>query len=903
MNEKWFFLSIAQIEQKLKTNAASGLSRKAARSAWRYYFPKTGALYIHKKKSFARIIGDILSDFALVLLLILSALAVLFGDKTVGITVLLITLMGVMISAVCYYRCQRSAEQIEEYFLPTANVIRGGKLYRVAFENVIPGDVILLEKGDIVCADARIVTSDNLKVAMRVDMKKYMSLRKQATAINDENENNLFKYTNILHAGSIIEEGSARAIVYATGKYTYLGALTGGISESYSDTPPKELKKMKKICSAISMISMMCILPFSMISLIFSHFDGGTATLSIAFLTALALSASCFTPLVCTVCRLFFVKKIKELSKDDNPTVVRSCDTLEKLMNVKHIFMLDGCAVSDGVLHFETAFTAEGDVKSFENYTPSVQRLFTVASLYNSAEANALSVGGYDPHRFKEGMGEFLSHGQIDEEALKIRYPIRSYVPGTESHPFDRVFFTDNGRKMVLGVCRSEDILSLCNYAVIGGRIQPLASVGADRLKHTYNMQVSKGKKVLLFTIASFENDATHTDRCFIGGIVLREGVDSAALKSISALRKRGINVVSFVGSNAYAQTPRIPTELCFGNRISKTDIDTNDLSLFYKFGDIDTYCDFDEKDILELMRYAHQNGESVGVIGFSDFAPEVISEADVFISCSSLVNVFSAKDEQELYTLETAGVGTSRSCIQTVRSEADVLINRPVNNKGGISTLLKTIACAEVACRNLMDFFRYIICIQIIRLLIVGIPMIFGRSILDARHVLVCSFLVDPVVLIMFALSTRPSRRTEVKKISTLRSHVRSDASLTIVSAVSAIIAVCLPMLVDMIGFMGPYLYRVEYLFFAMLWLNVTVIYYVRYGSIIKIKHAIRNKLFVALVIGIATLSLILILWDRFGLVFEMLYHPLPYIILSIIPACMFVLTTSALATIKKNK
>ena len=105
------------------------------------------------------------------------------------------------------------------------------------------------------------------------------------------------------------------------------------------------------------------------------------------------------------------------------------------------------------------------------------------------------------------------------------------------------------------------------------------------------------------------------------------------------------------------------------------------------------------------------------------------------------------------------------------------------------------------------------------------------------------------------------------------------------------------------MIGFMGPYLYRVEYLFFAMLWLNVTVIYYVRYGSIIKIKHAIRNKLFVALVIGIATLSLILILWDRFGLVFEMLYHPLPYIILSIIPACMFVLTTSVLATIKKNK
>ena len=900
MNEKWFLLSVAQIEQKLKTNAASGLSRKAARSAWRYYYPKTGQLFIRKKKPLVRLIGELLSDFALILLLMLSVLAILFDDRNVGGTVLTVSLVGIIISTVCYYRCQRIAEATDEYFLPTAKVIRGGKLYRVAFENVVPGDVVLLERGDIVCADCRIVTSDDLDVEMRVELNKYIPLKKQATSIIDENENNPAKYMNILHAGSVIEKGSARAIAYATGRFTYLGARTGGIYENHKDNAPQELVRLKKICSRISIISMISILPFSISSMLFSHISGGTSTLSIAFLTALSLAASSFKPFACTVCRLFYVKKIKEMSKDNDPVVVRSCDTLDKLMNVKHIFMLDSCAVSDGVLHFDGAFTAEGDVKSYESYTPAVQALFDFSALYNSAESKALSVGGYDPHRFETAFGEFLSQGKVDVEALKISHPIRSYIPGTDSHPIDRVFFTDNnsGKKMVLGVSHSTDILSCCSYAIIGGRTQPLSSVGADRLKHTYNMHTSRGKKVLLFTVSSLENDATHTDRCFVGGIVLHEQSDRAAFSSISVFNKRGINVISFVGNNI-----EVPVELCVGKTVSKNELVANGKPLSYDFGVFNTYCGFDEGDILELLRYAHRKGETVGVISLSDLAPHVISEADVFISCSSLVNVFSAKSEHELYTLEMAGMGTSKSGIQIVRAEADVLIERPSQGKGGISTLLKAISRAESACKSLNDFFRYIIGIQIVRLLVVGIPMIFGRAILDARHILVCSFLIDPLVLIAFALDRTNPRISAMRRINTLRSQLRLDMPYIITTAVISVLTVILPIFVDNMGFMGAYLYRVEYMFFAMLWLNMAVIYYVRYGSVTNIKRVTKNKYILGVLAGIAVCSLALVIFDRLGLVFEMVYQPLPYAILTLVPAFILLASTSLMTLMRKNK
>ena len=212
MNEKWFALSIGEIEKKLKTNAASGLSRKAARSAWYRMGTKAGSLFIRKHKSIGKMWGEILSDFALVILLLAAIFAVLFDDKSMGATVLAISALSLAVSFAFYYHAQRTMEQMNLYFLPTAKVIRGGKLYRVSFENVVAGDVIILEKGDIVCGDARLITSDKLSVSMRIDKNKYLSLKKQALGVIDQNEKDPKKLMNIVHAGSVISEGSARAV-------------------------------------------------------------------------------------------------------------------------------------------------------------------------------------------------------------------------------------------------------------------------------------------------------------------------------------------------------------------------------------------------------------------------------------------------------------------------------------------------------------------------------------------------------------------------------------------------------------------------------------------------------------------------------------------------------------------
>ena len=334
MNEKWFALSVKQTEAKLKTNAATGLSRKAARSR----ASQDDKLFYTKKKKAYRMLLDVVSDFALILLLITVVASILFDEGQSPVMVLALTLLSIAISFVYYYRAQRAMESMSTLFRPTAKIIRNGKLYRVDMDDVVVGDVILLERGDLLGCDARIVTSDSLRVMMRVDKNRYEPLVKNAECAAPESENDPRRMKNILHAGSVIESGSARAIAVATGKYTYLGALTGGISEPYNDNVPAELKKIRGYCSKISMFSMICILPFCVISLLFGHMADGDVTLSSAFLTALAITVSAMSQLVCTHFKVFFVYRIKKLLRASSPVAVRTTGAFDKLAKVLNFF-------------------------------------------------------------------------------------------------------------------------------------------------------------------------------------------------------------------------------------------------------------------------------------------------------------------------------------------------------------------------------------------------------------------------------------------------------------------------------------------------------------------------------------------------------------------------------------
>lgn len=902
MNEKWFSYNVADVEKKLKTNAASGLSQKAARSRMR---KANSTYFIKSKRSVSTLIGEIMADFALVLLIIASVVALCFTEYTTGVTLTVIVSINLAACVFLSYRAQRLFESLAAFFRPSATVIRSGKAFTVDPEGVVIGDVVLLREGDILCFDARLVTSDDLRVMVRVDRETETEVEKLAEGAVRENENDITNMVNMVHAGSRIISGGARAIVTAVGRYTYYGALTGGVKLPPLREIPHGLKLLKKYCVSFGMTVMVAVLPFSILSLLFSH---GNVTLMTTFTAALAIAASSMGQLALTVCRIFFERQAKLCLTGKNPAVVRSTEVMDKLVSCEYLFLLDGSAVSDGVLHFHKAVCAEGELRGFNAMSGSMTAFAELVALYNSAESKTLTTGIHTPGRFKVALSEFVSKTGIDVEALNIRCNIDGYVPGSSADKTDKLFYTDMGKRYILSVSQDRVAIEVCGRAYFGNGISVITKEGKAGISAEYDRNKSQGKRVLVFTLSE---DGFSENAVFAGMLVLGENIDPAFKNAIAGMKSLGVKTVSFVSTDAEAEYERSRIQSpVLGASASLSDFISNRLPITYKFGSIDTYSGFTSEHINKLIAYIHSMKKRVAVLCFSDICFELSHKPDVFITCSALQYRFSGHFDEEIESLEVPGGADSLSCRQDIKTDAEVIIPRPRDGGGGLISLRCAFALSGAAYTNLAGFFRYVLCSQFIRIVMVMLPMIFGEAFLDARHALFCGFILDIIVMLIFVTEKCGVENARSFKglLGEFQTPVRNNAGMIIASAVGGLCAVLLPNIIGAVGFMGQYFYQTEFLFISMIILHITVMYCIRIDNLRRFGVAHINRFAIGLDVFSVIFVICCFIIEPIGVFFDVLEITFPYLLLTVTPsivcaALYFIMGNLRLHTEEQNR
>lgn len=893
MNEKWFLMSVDEIEKKLKTNAASGLSLKAARSRASLH-KKDSPFFTVKKKRADKMLLELFSDIFLVLLTLLAIFSLFFeGDVVIGSAILTVIIINIALSFFIYYRDRRTVESMSDFFSPTARVIRGGKLYIVDYRDLAEGDVIILEKGDILGCDARLVYSDALTVRMKVDKKTEKLLEKYAGGAIREDELYAENMVNMVHAGSIVESGSGRAIVTALGQHTYLGAMTGGITELPSRELPRGLAHLKKECSKMSMIMLVLTLPFCIFSVIFGNFPGGNVLLSEAVLLALSIGASAMLMRSDNLFITFYVRFIRRLAISENPCIVRSVDTLDKLVDVDYLFLLDGSIATDGILHFDTLMTADGETDNLKHLGQTAAALSELIAVYSRARSSAPSVGVRGNSDIDIGISEFLKKSTVDTEALKIRCNINSYLPGIDREARDVVIYSDKGVKYEMSVSMSDASFDECVYIMVAGVQKTLSKDGRDSLKTSFAKYISMGRMPVIFSVD------TGNGRCFVGMMIFHEGADLALAKAISSLRRSGMNIVSFSNCIGRRNVPEIPDILRQGNRVYASDMRRQGRDITYDFGSYDEYCGFGEKDIALLARYVKAQGNGLAVLGFTDYAEEAAESADVFISCAPVRTGVFGHLEEEIRSLEVPGEQSSASCTQTVKSEADILLMRPKNSKGGLEPLANAMTYCRVAYRNLSNFMRYFVLAQIMRIVAIALPMLFGQTAADARQVLLLGFLPDLAALMIFASDMRKGNLqrktsdTELMKFNFV-GIVKNNLQLTFPALIGSVLCLILPNLISLINIFDNYLYKSEFTFMSLALLQFCLLVCVYAGGILNgviLKRIFTNKIFIV-ELSCTALLLLLCFLTPVGRLFGLLKNPTIYFILSFVPSIAFIVS-----------
>lgn len=261
----WHSMSIEKTLKALNTSQTQGLSSKEAAKRLKKY----GYNILEKKKEKNLIIKFIsqFADFMIIILMIAAAISFFVSlleghaDYIDPFIILAIIFVNAFLGVLQEAKAEKSLEALQKMSAPIATVLRDSSYMSIPAKELVPGDIIRLETGHYIPADARLITSVNLKVDESALTGESVPCEKEADLILKE-ETLLADRKNLVPATGITTYGRGTAVVVATGMYTEVGHIAKLIMEDVSPATPlqKRLEQTGKILGIVAML--ICVLLF-----------------------------------------------------------------------------------------------------------------------------------------------------------------------------------------------------------------------------------------------------------------------------------------------------------------------------------------------------------------------------------------------------------------------------------------------------------------------------------------------------------------------------------------------------------------------------------------------------------------------------------------------------------------
>ena len=283
MAEKYFHMNTEEALQKIGS-APEGLTPQEAERRLSQY--GKNQLAETKKKSVFSIFLSQFADLLVIILLAAAAISFLSGNRESTIVIAAVLILNALLGTVQTVKADKSLESLKAMSAPNAKVLRAGQRLELPASEVVPGDILILEAGDLVAADGRILNNFSLKVNESSLTGESEAVEKSVLPI-DQEDVALGDQKNMVFSGSLVTYGRAHALVTATGMETELGRIAALMNQTKQrKTPLQESldKFSEKLAAGILIISAIVFL----LSIFRSHMG---LLDSLMFAVALAVAA------------------------------------------------------------------------------------------------------------------------------------------------------------------------------------------------------------------------------------------------------------------------------------------------------------------------------------------------------------------------------------------------------------------------------------------------------------------------------------------------------------------------------------------------------------------------------------------------------------------------------------
>lgn len=499
-------------------------------------------------------------SFIIIVLLIAAAISAIIGDAKASVVILVILVMNAVLGVFQEYRAEKAIEAIKGMVAQKALVIRDGEKKEILASELVPGDLILLEAGAKVPADAALVLASNLKIDESALTGESVPVRKEVVEVPSgaplaERKNDVFMGTSVVY-------GSGHAHVTRTGMRTEFGRITELIQTvEKGDTPLK--RKMDELGGQLGMIALLIVL----VIFIEGLFTGkGVFEM---FIIAVSLAVAAVPeglPAVITItlaigvrrmaARNAIVRKLASVETLGSTTVICSDKTgtlTKNEMTVRKIYR-DGNFID--VTGSGYSPTGRFVVKGREISPPELA--LKIGALCNNAFLSKDDHSGWkivgDP---TEGALMVAAvKGGLEQKSLEENYQRRSELPfDSERKRMSTINSTPDGKLIACVKGAPESVLDLCDRISVKGKVVRLDRKWKDRILRANREMAASALRVLALAYRegmaeqkNYELDEVESRLVFVGLVGMIDPPRENVRHSIATCRKAGIRVVMITG-------------------------------------------------------------------------------------------------------------------------------------------------------------------------------------------------------------------------------------------------------------------------------------------------------------------------------------------------------------------
>ena len=538
-----------EVLKELGANEQQGLTNKAAQEKLAQVGPN--ALVEGKKKSVVEVFLEQFKDLMVIILIVAAVISAFTGNLESTAVIIVVLILNAILGTVQHVKAEKSLEALKSLSAPVAKVLRDGKKQEIAAKDVVPGDILLLEAGDLVTADGRILDNFSLQVNESSLTGESTNIDKLDTTF--EKEVPLADRVNMVYSSSLVTYGRANVLVTATGMDTEIGKIATLMNETKERRTPLQVSLDQFSSRLATAILIFCALILGL------QMWRGQPLLD-ALLFAVALAVAAIPEALSSIVTIVQAMGTQKMAKEH--AIIKNLAAVESLGSVSVICSDKTGTLTQNKMTVEDIYIGGKVLKPEElNLSNQLHRylLYDVVLNNDASLSDGKKIG--DPtesallEMYRKVPGIDLGDGKLGLSESELR----EHLDRLEEVPFDSDRKLMSTKHLIhtvptIFVKGAIDVLlKRCVNIRFGDDVRPMTEEDRKDILAQNNHFSENGLRVLAFAYKESDEELTtdsEKDLTFIGLVSEMDPPREESVAAVARAKEAGIRTVMITGDH-----------------------------------------------------------------------------------------------------------------------------------------------------------------------------------------------------------------------------------------------------------------------------------------------------------------------------------------------------------------